>query len=164
VGAWAGVMATPVGSEPGPVDTLMSVFVAVAMTDTSLEPLSVTNTDAPSGATATPSGSEPTPIGVVVPDARSTASTVLTPSLTYAVLPSGVMAMPRGCVTGIGVPTTFVATSIGITSPAPAELVTYTVFPSGATARLDSEPPGVIGVPMAPVARSTGSTLLPTIT
>ena len=57
------------------------------------------------------------PVGAVNV-ARSTTVTEPAPLVTYAFLPSGVMAMPRGSgPTTIGAPAAFVARSIGVTEP-----------------------------------------------
>jgi hypothetical protein len=80
--------------------------------------------------------------------------------VTYAVVPSGEMTSAFGLApTAMGVPATLVATLMGVTL-LELWLTTYTVLPSGVTARkVGLVPPVGIGVPAVPVARSIGVTL-----
>jgi hypothetical protein len=69
---------------------------------------------------AMPRGFDPTAIvAPAVPAARSTTRTEPGPNVTYAVLPSGAIAMPRASApTLTAVPLALVAMVIGVTSPA----------------------------------------------
>src|SRR5262245_17088174 len=99
--------------------------------------------------------------------ARSTATTTLPWLPTYAVLPSGVIRTATAGwasgVSGIGVPATFVAVSIGIRVFA-VGLTAYTVFPSGVIAipRLVELPPPIVTEgPTTPVPVSMRVTAVP---
>src|SRR5215469_5338762 len=86
-------------------------------------------------------------IGVTVPELSLT---------TYAVFPSGVIAMATGePLTGMGLPAVLVAVLIGVTASGDLrlELATYTVLPSGVIAiALGTKPPTLIGLPLVLVA------------
>ena len=83
------------------------------------------------------------------------------PLITYAVLPSGVIAMAVGeDPTGIGAPAVLVAVLIGVTVPDPW-LTTYAVLPSGVIAMATGEDPTGIGAPAGAVAVLIGSTADP---
>ena len=78
--------------------------------------------------------------------------------VTYAVLPSGVIAMSVGCVpAAIGGAAVFVAVSIGVTESEP-KFATYAVSPSGVIATPTGSDPTAIGVPAVFVAVSIGTT------
>ncbi len=81
----------------------------------------------------------------------------------YAVLPSGVIAIPRECApTVIGVPAVFVAMSIGETD-ALSRFVTRAVLPSGVIAIASGLAPTVIAGAAALVVRLIGVTVVPPV-